>query len=172
MVVVVLLRSFVFATYDVSGTSMEPNLHDGDRLIISKLSYQIGEPERFDVVVFHATQDKDYIKRIIGLPGDKIEYKDDILYINGQPIEENFIKEQKEQHDYDYTTDFNMEDILSYERVPDGYVFVMGDNRPKSIDSRYAPIGFVPIDSIVGEVVIRFLPLDKLDFGISGNQPF
>lgn len=148
---------------------MEPNFHDGERLIVSKLSYQIGEPERFDVVVFHATNDSDFIKRIIGLPGDKIEYRNDTLYVNGQPIEENFIKDQKNTSG-NYTKDFDMSEILQYETVPDGYYFVMGDNRPNSIDSRYAPLGFIPKESIVGEVVIRLFPLSKFNIGISGNH--
>jgi signal peptidase I len=170
MVIVVLLRVFVFATYDVSGKSMEPNFHDGERLIVSKLSYQIGEPERFDVVVFHATKDSDFIKRIIGLPGDEIRYENDVLYVNNQPIEENFIDDMKEQTDGNYTEDFTLEEILQHKKVPEGYVFVMGDNRPNSVDSRYAPLGFIPIDSIVGEVVIRFLPLNQFDIGVSGNK--
>lgn len=165
-----LLRIFVFATYDVSGASMEPNLHDGERLIVSKLSYQIGEPERFDVVVFHATNQDDFIKRIIGLPGDKIEYKNDTLYVNDQPIEENFIKDQKNQSANNYTENFNMEEISPFKTVPEGYVFVVGDNRPNSIDSRYEALGFIPMESIVGEVVVRLFPLKQFDLGISGNK--
>lgn len=170
MVIVILLRMFVFAIYDVSGNSMEPNFHNGERLIVSKLAYQIGEPERFDVVVFHATNDDDFIKRIIGLPGDEISYKDDVLYVNGTPIEENFIKEQKDQSNGDYTKDFTLGEILTTQTVPDGYVFVMGDNRPNSVDSRYAQLGFIPMESIVGEVIIRLFPFSQFDIGVSGNQ--
>ncbi|WP_240456736.1 signal peptidase I [Virgibacillus halodenitrificans] len=170
MVIVILLRVFVFATYDVSGSSMEPNFHDGERLIVSKLSYQVGIPERFDVVVFHATNQDDYIKRVIGLPGDEIKYENDILYVNGQPIEENFIKDEKKQSNHEYTENFNMKEILPHETVPEGYVFVMGDNRPNSVDSRYASLGFIPIESVVGEVIVRLFPLNQFNVGISGNQ--
>ena len=142
---------------------MQNNFHDGDKLIVSKLSYVIGEPERFDVVIFHADEESDYIKRVIGLPGETIEYKDNMLYVNGQPIKENYL---------DYITyDFNLKEILDSETVPEGYVFVLGDNRTNSLDSRYEKVGFVPMDEIVGKVVLRYGPFDNIDFGVSGNAP-
>ncbi|HEY9576982.1 MAG TPA: signal peptidase I, partial [Pseudobacillus sp.] len=75
-----IIRYFIIAPIVVDGESMMPTLNDGDWMIVNKL----GEPERFDIVVFHAPEHKDYIKRVIGLPGDKVEYKDDKLYINGK----------------------------------------------------------------------------------------
>ncbi len=76
---------------------MMPTLENGDRMIVNKIGYMIGEPNRFDIVVFHAPEGKDYIKRVIGLPGDHIEYKNDQLYINGEPIEEPYLDEYKAQ---------------------------------------------------------------------------
>ena len=70
---------------------MMPTLENGDRMIVNKIGYKIGEPDRFDIVVFHAPEEKDYIKRVIGLPGDHVEYKDDQLYINGEPIDEPYL---------------------------------------------------------------------------------
>jgi signal peptidase I len=170
MTIIVLLRVFVFTTYDVSGQSMLPNFHDKERLIVSKLAYQIGKPERFDVIVFHATKDEDFIKRIIGLPGDRIRYKDDVLYINDKPVKERFLTDIKKSYKGKYTNDFTLEEVLHAEKVPEGHVFVLGDNRPISKDSRFAEVGFVPIDKIVGKVEIRYLPLSHFTLNVSGNK--
>lgn len=168
--IIVLLRIFVFSTYDVSGQSMLPNFHDKDRLIVSKLAYQFGKPKRFDVIVFHATKDKDFIKRVIGLPGDRIRYKDDVLYINDKPVKEHFLEDIKKSYKGNYTNDFTLEEVLHAEKVPEGHVFVLGDNRPNSMDSRFAEVGFVPIDKIVGKVEIRYLPLSHFTLNVSGNK--
>ncbi|MBJ8206551.1 signal peptidase I, partial [Bacillus cereus] len=77
----VFFRTFFFSTYVVEGKSMMPTLQDGNMLVVNKVSYQVGDLNRFDVVVFHANKKEDYVKRIIGLPGDHIEYKQDKLYI-------------------------------------------------------------------------------------------
>jgi len=81
------IRYFLFAPIVVDGHSMMPTLHNGDRMIVNKL----GKPERFDIIVFHAPEQKDYIKRVIGLPGDTVEYKNDVLYINGVAYEEPYL---------------------------------------------------------------------------------
>lgn len=80
----VFFRTFFFSTYVVEGKSMMPTLQDGNMLVVNKVSYHVGDLNRFDVVVFHANKKEDYVKRIIGLPGDHIEYKHDKLYVNGQ----------------------------------------------------------------------------------------
>ncbi|MGN1401687.1 MAG: signal peptidase I [Bacillus sp. (in: firmicutes)] len=153
------IRFFVLEPIVVDGYSMMPTLHDGDRMIVNKLGYTFGEPDRFDIVVFHAVEGKDYIKRVIGLPGDIVEYKDDTLYVNGKAMEEPYLDEYKEQvFDGPLTESFTLEDIPDgQETVPDGYVFVMGDNRRESRDSRH--IGFVPIDEIVGKTSIVYWPV-------------
>ena len=91
------IRYFLFAPIVVDGLSMMPTLEDQDRMIVNKFSYDIGEPDRFDIVVFHAPEEKDYIKRVIGLPGDTIEYKDDTLYVNGKAYKEPYLDEYKKQ---------------------------------------------------------------------------
>ncbi len=157
-----LIRIFLFTPIVVDGISMMPTLEDGDRMIVNKIGYTIGEPDRFDIVVFHAPEQKDYIKRIIGLPGDKVEYRDDILYINGEPLEEPYLNQYKEEvADSPFTEDFTLEGKLNSEVVPKDHVFVLGDNRRKSKDSRH--IGVVPIDEIIGSTKIVFWPLN--DFG-------
>ena len=96
------------------------------------------EPERFDIVVFHAPEQKDYIKRVIGLPGDKVEYKNDTLYINGKAYSEPYLDEYKDElNGGALTDDFTLKDITEEETVPEGEIFVMGDNRRFSKDSRH-----------------------------------
>lgn len=91
------IRYFIFAPIIVEGESMMPTLHNQDRMIVNKMAYKIGEPKRFDIIVFHAEEGKDYIKRVIGLPGDRIEYKNDTLYVNGKPYKEPYLDEEKKQ---------------------------------------------------------------------------
>ena len=90
-VIAVVIRYVLFTPIVVDGESMMPTLNDGDRMIVNKIGYKIGGPDRFDIVVFHAPEGKDYIKRVIGLPGDTIEYKDDQLYINGKAYDEPYL---------------------------------------------------------------------------------
>lgn len=84
------IRMFLFSPIVVDGPSMLPTLHDRDQMIVNKFIYKIKEPERFDIVVFHAPNQKDFIKRVIGLPGEHVKVKDEVLYINGKPVEEPF----------------------------------------------------------------------------------
>ena len=160
-----IIRVFLFTPIVVDGVSMMPTLENGDRMIVNKIGYTIGKPDRFDIVVFHAPEQKDYIKRIIGLPGDEVEYRDDILYINGEAIEEPYLDEKrKEMIAGPLTEDFTLLDIpkIQGEVVPEGHVFVLGDNRRKSKDSRQ--IGVVPIDEIIGSTKIIFWPFKDLGF--------
>ncbi|MCA0969161.1 signal peptidase I [Halobacillus litoralis] len=163
-VLAVVVRVFLFAPVVVEGPSMQTSLHSGDHLIVSKINYTVGEPERFDVVVFHATERKDYIKRVIGVPGDHVSYEDDQLYINGEPVEEPFLDEQKEQFSADtLTRDFSIEQLPgSYEEVPEGSVLVLGDNRQNSTDSRM--LGMIEENQIVGEALISYWPLERIQW--------
>lgn len=159
----VVIRYFLLAPIVVDGSSMMPTLNDQDRMIVNKIGYTLGSPDRFDIVVFHATEERDYIKRIIGLPGDTIEYKDDVLYINGKAQEEPYLDEYKAQltDGGTLTEDFTLSDQPTFaETVPEGYVFVMGDNRRNSVDSRH--IGFVSMDDIVGKTSIVYWPMSEI----------
>lgn len=164
-VLAIIVRVFLFAPVVVEGPSMLPTLHSGDHLIVSKINYTLGSPERFDVVVFHATERKDYIKRVIGLPGDHLEYKDDKLYINGKEMAEPFLKEEKEhlQSGQILTDDFAIEGLPGgYEEVPENHFLVLGDNRTNSTDSRM--LGVIPDDQIVGEAILSYWPLKRIEF--------
>ena len=90
-----IIRVFLFTPIVVDGISMMPTLSDGDRMVVNKIGYTIGKPDRFDIVVFHAPEQKDYIKRVIGLPGDEVEYIDDILYVNGEALKNRILTSTK-----------------------------------------------------------------------------
>jgi signal peptidase I len=161
VVLAAVIRYFLFAPIVVDGLSMMPTLHDQDRMIVNKLSYKIGEPERFDIIVFHAPENKDYIKRVIGLPGDTVEYKNDTLYVNGKAYEEPYLEEYKKQViDGPLTDPFTLEEKIGRETVPEGHLFVMGDNRRFSKDSRH--IGTVPFDEVLGKTSIIYWPIEDI----------
>ncbi len=157
------IRFYLFAPIVVDGESMMPTLKDQDRMIVNKASYLVGEPDRFDIVVFKATEEKDYIKRVIGLPGDHVAYRDDTLFINGEPLEEPFLKDFKRRTDEgNLTFDFTLEEILQEGKVPEGQLFVMGDNRRYSKDSRI--IGTIPMDRVIGEANVIYWPPSHMEF--------
>lgn len=153
------VRHFLFVPVSVEGNSMEPTLHDHNRLLLSKM----GKPERFDVIVFPApdSPDKQYIKRVIGLPGDSVRMEADQLFINGEKVDEYYLGHAQDdlQEWETYTNDFSLETLTGKEVVPEDSFFVMGDNRPNSKDSRV--FGFVPIESIFGKTEWRLWPLKE-----------
>jgi signal peptidase I len=141
----------------VDGRSMEPNFVNGERLVISRVHYWLGDPERGDIIVFNSPKPRTenesaLVKRLIGLPGDTIEFRGQQLYINGELVEEPYIREP--------CSPYRCEDE-AWQLGPDEY-FVMGDNRNVSNDSR--SFGPVPHENLVGEVLFRYWPLDR--FGI------
>ena len=136
-------------------SSMEPNLHEGQRLLVSKIAYNFGEPERGDIIVFpppHLNSDKDYIKRIIGLPGETLQIVAGVVYVNDVPLEEPYI-----------TNPGN--GSMAKTTVPAGEYFVLGDNRTNSTDSRTG--WTVPLDSIVGKAWLSIWPME--DWGLAPN---
>ncbi|MNI50338.1 Signal peptidase IB [compost metagenome] len=139
---------------------MEPNFQSKERLIVNKILYKIRKPDRGEVIVFHATADKDYIKRVIALPGETVKVVGDKIFINGVELEQDYLKEAIEaaaQKGRPYN-DRNFPETL----VPEGKIFVMGDNRSNSTDSRAASVGFVDYDSVVGRADLIFWPLGKI----------
>lgn len=148
IIVVVLIRTFLVTPIKVNGTSMVDTLQHGDTMILNKIGMKINGIKRFDIVVID-TDDSYLIKRVIGMPGETIEYKDGKLYINE--------KEYKDPYYKDNTLDFEKVEI------PKGYYFVMGDNRSDSIDSRI--IGPVKKEDILGTTKLIIFPIS--DMGIA-----
>lgn len=160
IIVFLILKTFVFGTVLVKGISMEPTLSHGNFVFINKLGYVIGSPEAGDIVICSydkGAEDENLVKRIIAEPGDTIDFKmnDDyeyVVYVNDVALDEPYIKEAIQQigdMDYPYT-------------VPDGYYFVMGDNRNSSNDSRSKLIGPMAEDKITGKVQIRVYPFNEI----------
>ncbi len=162
MIIFVFIRIFFFSNYVVEGESMLPTLEDGNKVVVNKLGYEASDLERFDVIVFHANEKEDFVKRVIGLPGDMVEYREDQLFINGKRVEEPFLKKYRERSPGGYLTgDFTLEDLTGMERVPEGKLFVLGDNRLGSWDSRQ--FGFISEKQVVGKVNLRYWPLEEVD---------
>lgn len=161
LILAFIIRYFLFAPILVDGDSMMPTLNDRDKLIVNKIGYKIGAPDRFDIVVFHATSEKDYIKRVIGLPGDSITYDDDVLYINGEAIDEPYLQEYKNSATHlPLTENFTLNEVTGYDVVPENHIFVLGDNRQYSRDSRH--IGVIPYNEVVGNAKFVFWPLTEI----------
>lgn len=148
IVVVLLIKHYVITPIKVNGNSMNNTLKNKDIMILDKISYRFQEIERFDIVVIKKGNDY-LIKRVIGMPGETVEYKNNKLYINGKNIDEKFIHEK--------TNDFIMED-----KIPDDCYFVVGDNRPVSNDSRY--IGVINKKDILGKTSLVIFPFSR--FGV------
>ena len=148
-VVVLLLFIFVVGLQQVVGPSMSPNYNEGDIMIVNKLINRIRPPKRGDVVVLSQSE-KYMIKRVIGLPGDRIEYKDNTLYINDKAYEEPYLNKDV------VTEDFKLQDI-GVDVIPDNKYLVLGDNRSDSLDSR--KYGFIDKKQIIGTAWIRLWPI-------------
>lgn len=162
IVIFAFIRTFFFSNYIVEGQSMMPTLQDGNKLVVNKLDYKVADFHRFDVIVFHANKKEDYVKRIIGLPGDEITYQNDQLFINGKKVAEPFLKAYKQKlAGGKLTADFTLEQVTGKNKVPDGKLFVLGDNRIGSYDSRY--FGFISIKQVVGKVDLRYWPLNEIN---------
>lgn len=153
VVLVVLFRTFIATPVIVDGSSMDPTLRDNQLLILNKLSKNY---DRFDIVVVDATingNKERLVKRIIGLPGDKVEYKHDKLYINDKEVKDEF------SH---ITGRFSLEDLYGIKKLPKDSYFVMGDNREHSLDSRDERVGIISKSDIVGKAIFRIFPFNKI----------
>ncbi|MGQ0432882.1 MAG: signal peptidase I [Microthrixaceae bacterium] len=165
LVVALVVKTFLFQAFYIPSASMEPTLEKGDRVLVNKVSYDLHDVRRGDVVVFEIPREavgvdgiKDLIKRVIGLPGDTIESREGRVYVNDELLSEPYLSEGTMTGD---PADGNNPPI-ERQVVPDDKVFVMGDNRANSHDSRYADRGPIPIDSIVGRAFVLVWPPGKI----------
>lgn len=159
IIFIILLRTYIITPVIVRGDSMYDTLKDKEVLLLSKISYRKGPIKRFDIAVIKDKTTKEYIiKRIIGLPGDNIEYKDDILYINGEKYTKRYSKDE--------TNDFTLEDICEINeiecnsKIPKNMYLVLGDNRDVSADSRVK--GLIERKQIIGKSIMRIWPITKI----------
>ncbi|HEY0492820.1 MAG TPA: signal peptidase I [Candidatus Dormibacteraeota bacterium] len=148
---------YAVQTVHVLGSSMSLTLHDNDLLVASKISYKIHDPQRGDIIVFKPPNEdsRDFIKRVIALPGDKIRISNSVVYINGQVLREPYLPER-------WTYNNNWPADGQDKLVPADQYFVMGDNRNHSSDSR--SFGFVERDAILGKAEVRIWPLGQVGF--------
>lgn len=148
---------FLGRPFTVSGASMYPTLHNGDRMVLSK----VGDIHRFDVVILKAPDENvEYIKRVIGMPGDTVEMKSGVLYINGKKVDQPFINTEALVKQTVFMDDFTLESLTGESKVPEGKYFVLGDNRGVSKDSRM--IGFIDRSAIEGKAVFTIWPFGRI----------
>jgi signal peptidase I len=140
------VQAFIIKPFTIHQVSMRPTLEEGDRVLISRLTYHFRDPARGDVIVFHSPMDstEDLVKRIVAIPGDRVAVTEGKLYVNGEAQTEPYLLEQRTN------------DGLLEMEIPDGYVFVLGDNRNNSTDSRV--FGAIPRDFIIGSALVVYWP--------------
>jgi signal peptidase I len=165
LAIFVIAYLFLFQPHQVRGSSMYPNFHDADYILTDKISYRLNQPKRGDVVIFVAPQneDYDYIKRIIGIPGDTVEITNDYrVRVNGEILDEPYLP-------LDYQT-FGGNFLAAGKSIaiPQDEYFVLGDNRNHSSDSR--EWGFVPRKNIVGKAWFRYWPINQMGLISSGEK--
>lgn len=174
LVIVIVLYTLVITPNEVEGSSMEPNFFTGERVYTNRLSEWLGSTpfgkslgldyHIGDIIVFKSpSMDAPLIKRVIGMPGDSIELKDKKVYVNGKEIVEEYLPQGLTTGSGTYMKEGEVK------TVPDNHYFVMGDNRTVSLDSRYIQVGFIDRAWILGKVVARVWPLDKLGI-IQGHE--
>lgn len=150
--IAMLVQAFIVKPFTIHQVSMRPTLQEGDRILINRLSYHFRDPKRGDIIVFHSpvTEGEDLVKRVVGLPGDRIAVSNGKLYVNGVAQSEPYLLEQNFNGTYPETGDQPLV-------VPDGKLFVMGDNRNNSGDSRF----FGPIDrsAVMGCAFVVYWPI-------------
>ena len=145
------VRPFVLEAFRIPSESMVPTLEVGDRVFVNKFIYRFTEPERGDIVVFESVNggEEDLIKRVVGVPGDEVEVRSGTLLVNGEPQNEPYLNREIPDDSF-----------FGPSRLSEGEVFVMGDNRANSADSRV--FGPLPVENIEGEAFMRFWPPTRI----------
>jgi signal peptidase I len=147
------MRGFLFRTAHVDGSSMAPTLEHGDFIFLNRLVYHLSSPKAGDIIAFPYAENPDdvFIKRIIAVPGDVVDFRDGFFIINGAPLDDDFSGEPT----------FSFGDVIFPITVEDGHFFVLGDNRNGSQDSRFSGVGNVPARDIIGRAEVRVFPLKR-----------
>lgn len=153
--VILFLMLYVISVTQVVGNSMYPTLQNGEILVINKFKYRFQEVKREEIISLKYADTKYLIKRVIGLPGEKLKIEDNVLYINDEVYKEEYISDILEYPDFDLKD-------LGYDTIPENMYLVLGDNRPDSLDSR--EIGLIKKEDIIGKISIRFWPINKFKF--------
>ncbi len=155
LALLVMVYLFVMSPQEINGASMEPNFHNGEYILTNKISYRLTNPHRGDVVIFKSPRNKeiDFIKRVIGLPGERVRLSNNTIYINGQKLNETYLAPDV----YIFGGSFLAENQEIV--VPPGKYFVMGDNRPHSADSR--EFGPIAKEDFIGKALLRYWPVSK-----------
>ena len=150
IILALIIRTFIVELYIVDGPSMRPTLQHDERLVVNKFIYRVRNPERGEIIIFRYPRDpsRDFIKRVIAVAGDTVEIKDGRVYVNDEILHEDYILE-KTLSEYPKVT------------VPEGTLFVCGDNRQNSLDSRSGDVGFLPLDNVKGKAMLVFWPVDE-----------
>ena len=155
IIVVICIIMYIVTIQQIVGSSMSPTFNSQEIVILNRLHYRFFDIKRYDIVSFEYDSTKYLIKRVIGLPGETIEYKDNILYVNGKKVKEEFLAEDT------VTENFSLKS-LGYDKIPKGMYLVLGDNREDSLDSR--EIGLVEEKEILGKVNLRIWPIFKIKY--------
>ena len=151
IIVVLLIAIYVVGFQQIVGSSMKPSFNNQDIVLIDKLSYRFSNIKRGDVISFYYSDSKFLVKRVIGLPGEVVEYINGELFIDGIKVDEPYLKGI-------VTEDF------SFDKIPEDMYFVLGDNRGDSLDSRDEKVGLIQKGDIIGKIIFRLWPLNKIGF--------
>ncbi|HHU76007.1 MAG TPA: signal peptidase I [Firmicutes bacterium] len=145
IIIAIFIRLFLFEVFLVEGSSMYPTLQNHERLIVNKATYFFNEPEKGDIIVFRFSPQRDFIKRVIAVEGDVVEISNNRLFVDGFPLDEPYL-ENYHMMDFGPVT------------IPEGHIFVLGDNRGNSMDSRDPAVGYVSRERVKGKAVVIFWP--------------
>ena len=167
LAVALLIKAFLLQAFYIPSPSMDPTLQNDDRVLVNKLSYRVGDVQRGDIIVFERPEGvpsdtDDFIKRVIGLAGEVVSFSDGAVFIDGRALSEDYVGEHLTTNDRLIPGCDNTPSVSDRCVIPDGHVFVMGDNRDASLDSR----NFGPIDedTIVGRAFLKVWPLGDIGF--------
>lgn len=154
IILVLVVAIYIVGLQQVVGPSMSPTLANNDIVILDKISYKFMDIKRGDIVSLYYADTKYLIKRVIGVPGDYVEFQDNKLYINNSYYNEDYLTDV-------VTDDFSLHD-LGYEQIPENMYLVLGDNREDSMDSRDPKVGLIEKENILGKVRVQIWPINKM----------